>query len=112
MVRSHRGGKRTNTISSFQSTIRKINKTTIGQHDKSINPMLEKGELSEGTRMGMDSHADTTCVNKHAYIESIIEGLTVNAIPFDSSIGKMSNLPIVNAIYAYGDPDSMHTILL
>ena len=74
--------------------------------------MLEKGELIMGTRMGMDSHADTTCVNKHTYIESIIEGLTVNAIPFDSSIGKMSNLPIVNAIYAYGDPDSMHTILL
>ena len=52
----------------------------------------------------MDLHADTICVNKHAYIESFIEGLTVNAI--------MSNLPIVNAIYAYDDPDSMHTILL
>ena len=62
--------------------------------------------------MGMDSHADTTCVNKHAYIESIIEGLTVDAIPFDSSIGKMSNLPIANAIYAYDDPDSMETTLL
>ena len=42
----------------------------------------------------------------------IIEGLTVDVIPFDSSIGKMSNLPIVNAIYAYDDPDSMHTLLL
>ena len=60
----------------------------------------------------MDSHADTTCVNKHAYIESIIEGLTFDAIPFDSSIGNMSNLPIVNAIYAYDDPDSMHTPVL
>ena len=62
--------------------------------------------------MGMDSHADTTCVNKHAYIESIVEGLTVDAIPFDSSIGKMSNLPIANAIYAHDDIDSMQTTLL
>ena len=62
--------------------------------------------------MGMDSHADTTCVNKHAYIESIVEGLTVDAIPFDSSIGKLSNLPIANAIYAHDDIDSMQTTLL
>ena len=62
--------------------------------------------------MGMDSHADTTCVNKHAFIESIIEGLTVDAIPFDDSIGKMSNLPIVHAIYAYDDPESLRTFLL
>ena len=51
--------------------------------------------------MGMDFHADTTCVNNHTFIESVIEGLTVDAIPFDDSIGKMSNLPIVHAIYAY-----------
>ena len=86
----------------------KISKTIVGKHDKSIR--IE--ELNSGTHMGMDSHADTTCVNKHAYIESIIEGLTVSAIPLDSSIGKMSNLPIINAIYAYNDPDLIHTILL
>ena len=62
--------------------------------------------------MGMDSHADTTCVNKYAYIESIIEGHKVDAIPFDQSIGKLTNLPIVNAIYAFDDPQSMRTTLL
>ena len=104
-----RGRGRTNNISAFQSTVRKIlSKPIVGKHDKSIR--IE--ELNSGTHMGMDSHADTTCVNKHAYIESIIEGLTVGAIPLDSSIGKMSNLPIINAIYAYNDPDLIHTILL
>ena len=68
--------------------------------------------MKTGTKMGMDSHADTTCVNKHAFIESVIGGLTVDAIPFDDSIGKMSNLPIVHAIYAYDDPESLRTFLL
>ena len=36
----------------------------------------------------------------------------MDAIPFDDSIGKMSNLPIVHAIYAYEDPESLRTFLL
>ena len=99
-------------MSTFQTTIRRIGKTVIGKYDHSINPMLEKGEQIAGIRMGMDSHADTTCVNKHAYVESIVEGITVDAIPFDASMGTMTNLPIVNAIYAYDDPELFNTILL
>ena len=68
--------------------------------------------MKTGTKMGMDSHADTTCLNKHAFIESVIEGLTLDAIPFDDSNGKMSNLPIVHAIYAYDNPESLRTFLL
>ena len=62
--------------------------------------------------MGMDSRDDTTCVNNHVFVESVIEGLTVDAIPFDDSIGNMSNLPIVHAIYAYDNPESLRTFLL
>ena len=43
--------------------------------------------------MEIDSNANTTGVNKHAYIESIVEGFTVDAIPFDDSIGKLNDLP-------------------
>ena len=81
MVRSYkrkRRKKERRLNSSFQSTLRKIGKAVIGYHDQSINPVLPKEELMHGTRMGMDSHADTTCVNKHAYIESVVEGLTVD----------------------------------
>ena len=96
------------SISAFQ-TARKISQTNVGEYDKDINPVLGTEEMKTGTKMGMDSHADTTCVNKHAFIESVIEGLTVGAIPFDDSIGKMSNLPIVHAIYAYDNPESLRT---
>ena len=36
----------------------------------------------------------------------------MDAIPFDDSIGKMSNLPIVHAIYTYDYPESLRTFLL
>ena len=39
----------------------------------------ELRKMKTGTKMGMDYHADTTCVNKHAFIESVIEGLTVRS---------------------------------
>ena len=99
------------SISEFQTT-RKISQINVGAYDKDINPVLGTEEMKTGTSMGMDSHADTTCINKHAFIESVIEDLTVDAIPFDDSIGKMYNLPIVHAIYAYDDPESLRTFLL
>ena len=34
-----------------------------------INTPLSVEELSTGTNMGIDSHADTTCVNKHVFID-------------------------------------------
>ena len=99
------------SISAFQTT-RKISQINVGAYDKDINPFLGTEETKTGTKMGMDSHADTTCLKKHASVESVIEGFTVDAIPFDDSIGKMSNLPIVHAIYAYKDPESLRTFLL
>ena len=88
------------SISEFQTT-RKISQINVKAYEKDINPVLGTEEMKTGTKTGMDSHDDTTCVNKHAFIESVIEGLTVDAILFDDSIGKMSNLPIVHDIYAY-----------
>lgn len=98
-------------ISAFH-TKRTIKQINVGNHDKAINPNMSNDEMNLGTKMGVDSHADTTCVNKHAFVESIVEGLSVDAVPFDDSIGKMSNLPIVHAIYAYDAPDSLQVFLI
>ena len=93
-------------------TMRQISKFEMTADDKSFNPPLTKDEKLLGTRLGVDSHADTSCVNKHAYIETVVEGITVDAIPFDSQLGKMSNLPIVHAIYAYDDTFTSRTTLI
>ena len=70
-------------------------------HNNNINPHITVEELILGTRLGIDSHTDTSCVNKYAYIETTVDGITVDAIPFDETLGKLSNLPIVHDIYAY-----------
>ena len=113
LLRRVKTWRRVNTVSlkGFE-TSRNISSIAIGCSDISINPVLTADEMKLGTRLGVDSHADTSCINKHAYIESIIEGMTVDAIPFDDAIGKMTNLPIVNGIYAYDDESTFRTILL
>ena len=82
-------------------TLRKISAVAIStKRENSFNPPLPEAELKMGTRLGIDSHADTSCVNKHIYVEAIVEGMTVDAIPFDESIGHLTDLPILNAVYA------------
>ena len=54
------------SISAFQTT-RKISQINVGAYDKDINPVLGTEEMKTGTKMGMDYHADTTCVNKQAF---------------------------------------------
>jgi hypothetical protein len=75
------------------------------------HPSLTPEELFNGTRLGIDSWADTSCAGKHAYVESFVEGKTANASGFSSALGLMKNLPIVNVAYAY-DADNGETIIL
>ncbi len=76
-----------------------------------LNPDISYDERQQGCRLGIDSHADTSCVNKHAYIEHV-EGMTVDAIPFDDSIGETEGLSIVHAIYAIDDDPTTFTTYL
>ena len=69
-----------------------------------INPILIPDDMKLGSCLGMDSHLDTSCVNKHALIESIVEGMRGGAVPFYERIGKLSDLTIVNVIYEYENP--------
>ena len=69
------------------------------------HPLLTQDELSQGTKLGIDSWADTCCAGKHCYVEEFVEGKMVNATGFTPSLGTVSNLPIVHALYAYNSPD-------
>ncbi len=73
---------------------------------------LSKTEMRDGCRLGLDSHADTICVGRHAAILEVVEGMTVEAIPFAKSIGSVKNLPIVNAALAYDHPTDGQTYIL
>ena len=91
------------------STIGKT--TTKFNIDHFKHPQLTNDELLHGCRLGIDTWADTSCSGKHAYVESFVEGRTVNATGFTSSLGTMTNLPIANVLYAY-DTHHGETIII
>ena len=75
------------------------------------HPKLNDNELYNGTRLGFDSWADTSCAGKHAYVEAFIEGRSVTATGFSSTLGSIDNLNIAHVIYAY-DMNDGNTVLL
>ena len=83
---------------------------SLAPHD--INPPLWNEDMASETRLGSDSHAGTYCVNKHVYIETVIEGITVDAIPFDTRIGKLTDHPIVYAIFAVDNTTAYKTNII
>ena len=72
---------------------------------------LTKEELSNGCRLGFNSYADTCCAGWHARVESFLEGKTVTANGFASTLEAIRNLPIANVLYEYDSPDGEVSIL-
>ena len=75
------------------------------------HPILTEEEHVGGCKLGIDSYADTSCTGKHCYVEEFVEGKTVTASGFTSSLGSIANLPIANVVYAYDSADGT-TLLL
>ena len=65
-----------------------------------------------GTCLIIDSDTITIYVNKDVFIESIVERMRFNVVPFDERIGKLDFLPIVNAIHTYDNPNRFCIIIL
>ena len=93
-------------------TVRSECGVKIETQDIKINPILVPVEIHIGTLLVMDSHSYTTCMNKHSFIELILEGVIFNVVPFEKSIGILTNLPIIIAVYTYDKPNTCCTILL
>ena len=83
---------------------------TNSNADTFRHPSLSDHEHNYGCKLGIDSWADTCCAGKHAFVEEFIEGKTVTATGFTSSLGSVSNLPIANVVYAYDSKDG--TVIL
>ena len=64
------------------------------------NPKLTHDERIQGCQLGMDSHADVSCVGKHARILEVIEGQSCTVRPFNDSYKPMENVKTVNAAFA------------
>ena len=83
----------------------------IFSSSKSFNPSLSEQELHDGCRLGLDSHADVSCVGKHAHILETFTGRTCNVQPFNDSYKPMRGIKTVNAAFAYDHDDGITYIL-
>lgn len=92
--------------------LRIINSTSSSKTMRVSTIPLDATTLYNGCRIGADTHADTTCVGKHAYIISQVMGKSIEAVPFSPSLGTVKNLPVVHAAIAFDDPDSGNTTIL
>ena len=94
--------------SMFSSLFRVVNIASSRTH-KHIQ--LSKKEMSEGCKLGLDSWADTSCVGRHAHIDTYVDGKSVTASGFANTLPALENIPIVNCSFAYDD-ERGQTILL
>lgn len=59
----------------------------------------------------MNSHADVSCIGKHARILELIQGQTCNVSPFNDSYKPITNVKTVNVAFAIDLPDGGTYIL-
>ena len=67
-------------------------------------------ELDSGCRLGIDSHADTTCAGRHFKIIERIEGTSYNVSPFSGPL--FNNISMVNGIMATDREDGQDGYIL
>jgi len=72
---------------------------------------LSMKERKIGCKLGLDSHADISCVGKHARILEYIEGQSFTVKPFNDAYSPMKNVRMVNAALALDTDDGMTVIL-
>jgi len=87
---------------------------TIKHHSVSASaqsPSLSPKELAYGCRLGLDSHADVSCVGRHARILEVFHGKTCNVLPFNDSYKAMTGIQTVNAAFAFDSEDGRTYVL-
>ena len=80
------------------------------RHKSTFKPLTQE-ELDEGCRLGLDSHADMTCIGRHAHILEVYHGKVCNVFPFNDSYEPIQNISTVNAAFAYNSDDGQTYIL-
>ena len=91
-------------MKSFSSNHRLISK------NKTHRQKLTQTELEAGCRMGIDSHADTSCAGRHVRILEHIDGATYNVSPFTGPAFK--NIGMVNGAIAVDREDGQGGYIL
>ena len=71
---------------------------------------LSQIELREGCRMGIGTHADTSCAGRHVRIMEHIDGIQYNVSPFSGP--SLPNISMINGIIAVDREDGQGGYIL
>ena len=72
---------------------------------------LSTQELSDGCKLGLDTHADVSCIGRHGRVMETLEGQHCTVYPFNDSYSPMERVETVNAAFAV-DTESGPTYIL
>ena len=78
-------------------------------NDESV--ILTDQERLNGCRLGIDTHADTSCAGKHVRILEYIDGATYNVAPFHGSYKPIQEISMVNGAVAVDTKEGKSYIL-
>ena len=78
---------------------------------KKSGRFLTPDELAEGSRLGLDSHADMSCAGRHARILEHVHGSLCHVQPFHDSYSSMKDVETVNVAFAHDTKDGRSFIL-
>ena len=83
----------------------------MASRKKKFNSELSPEEMAHGCRLGLDSHADVSCIGKHARVMEVFSGRVCNVQPFNDTYDSIKNVKTVNSAFAYDDEEG-HTYIL
>ena len=72
---------------------------------------LTNEELSVGCKLGIDTHADSSCAGRHIRILEYISGKKYNVTPFHDSYAPKTDVGMINGVVAVDNPDGSGYIL-
>ena len=76
-------------INSFITTFMRSSSMNFLANTKNKALSLTQQQIEEGCRLGIDSHADMTCIGAHTKILEVYEGQLYNVQPFNESYDSM-----------------------
>ena len=101
-------GNRRVAISSFFTKVTQIKSDKPKLRNNSsfniqVNNGLTKSQIMAGCRLGIDSHADTSCAGRHFRVTERHEGTQYSVAPFHDEYSPIKNVDMVNGLVAVDD---------
>ena len=98
-------------IGSLRTITHSISSNIIIKSMSHQQPKLSQDELINGCKLGIDTHADSSCAGKHVRILEYIDGKTYTVSPFLNSYTPTSNISMINGVIAVDKDDGTGYIL-